>query len=462
VYGCAFTRCLVGTSRPVYGTRQKKARKGGAGWQTTVSSIIIFDRDGTCPLDPALPAAGRQVGGVKSIRPDHGGHNIDELTLPGCPALRAGSFTFMRFIIFIGIVQSILFLGHWFLYRSLVRFLGVAGPAKLFTLKVGLGLLSVSLVLTSLVAFRYSNILIRMLYTTAASWLGIVYMLILASILCWILYGLARLFHFSLDQKMLIETLIGLALLASLYGFINAEMIRITRISLELPGLPKEWKGKTALWVSDTHFGQVRNHGFSRKIAGMAGDLKPDIIFIGGDLYDGGEAMDLNLMIEPFSRLSAPYGTYFITGNHEEFSDNAPYLQAVRRAGIRVLYNEKVELDGLQIIGVDYGDSRNENQFKTILQKMDIDHRKPSILLKHVPFDLKVAKEAGISLQVSGHTHQGQVFLFRWITSRVYHGYDYGLKWFGDLLVYTSSGAGTWGPPMRLDTKPEIVVITFM
>ena len=93
---------------------------------------------------------------------------------------------------------------------------------------------------------------------------------------------------------------------------------------------------------------------------------------------------------------------------------------------------------------------------------MGIDRRKPSILLKHSPLDLKVAKESGISLQLSGHTHRGQVFLFQWITSRVYHGYDYGLKWFGNLLVYTSSGAGTWGPPMRLDTKPEIVVIELL
>jgi len=125
------------------------------------------------------------------------------------------------------------------------------------------------------------------------------------------------------------------------------------------------------------------------------------------------------------------------------------------------LDNEKVELDGLQIIGVDYRDSRNQEQFRTILQKMDIDRQKPSILLKHTPFDLEIARDQGITVQLSGHTHQGQVFLFRFITSWVYKGYDYGLKRLGDLLVYTSSGAGTWGPPMRLDTKPEIVVIRF-
>ena len=366
----------------------------------------------------------------------------------------------MRFVLLISIVQSILFLGHWFLYRTLVRFFGVAGPVKLLTLKVVLGLLSVSLVLTSFLAFRYSNFLIQCLYTAAASWLGILYLFILASVLCWIFYGLARLFHLPLDQKILIEILIGIALLASLYGFINAGVTRITRISIQLPFLPGQWKGKTAVWVSDIHLGQVRNYGFARHIAAEVKNLHPDIIFIGGDLYDG-VAVDLDKAIEPFSKISAPYGTYFITGNHEEFSDNTPILQAVRRAGIHVLYNEKVDLDGLQIIGVDYRGSRRKEDFRTILQKIGIDPHRPSILLKHAPFNLQVAREQRISLQLSGHTHRGQVFLFRLITSRVYQGYDYGLKWFGDLLVYTSSGAGTWGPPMRIDTIPEIVVIKF-
>ncbi len=367
----------------------------------------------------------------------------------------------MRFFLFISIVQSILFLGHWFFYRTLVRFFGVAGPAKLLALKAALGLLSVSLVLTSFLAFRYSNPLVRCVYTAAASWLGILYLFILASALCWIFYGLAKLIHLPLNREILVEILIGIALTVSLYGFINAGMIRITRVSVELPHLPGQWKGKTAVWVSDTHLGQVRNYGFARQIAAEVKDLRPDIVFIGGDLYDG-VAVDLDKTIEPFSKISAPYGTYFITGNHEEFSDNTPYLWAVRRAGIHVLYNEKIDLEGLQIIGVDYRDSRREEDFRTILKKMEIDPHKPSILLKHAPLNLRVAREQGISFLLSGHTHQGQVLLFRLITSIVYKGYDYGLKWFGGLLVYTSSGAGTWGPPMRIDTKPEIVVITFI
>jgi len=366
----------------------------------------------------------------------------------------------MRFVLFISIVQSILFLGHWFFYRTLVRFLGMAGTTKLLTLKIVLGLLSVSLVLTSFLAFRYSNLLIQCLYTAAASWLGILYLFILGSILSWIFYGSARLLHLPLDRRMIIEIFLGIALLASFYGFINAGVTRITRIGVQLPLLPGPWKGKTAVWVSDTHLGQVRSYGFARRIAAKVKDLRPDIVFIGGDLYDG-VAVDLDKAIEPFSKIPAPYGTYFVTGNHEEFSDNTPYLQAVRRAGIHVLYNEKVDLDGLQIIGVDYRGSRREEDFRRILQEIGIDPLRPSILLKHAPLNLHVAREQRVSLQLSGHSHRGQVFLFRFITSRVYQGYDYGLKRFGDLLVYTSSGAGTWGPPMRIDTIPEIVVIEF-
>ena len=122
----------------------------------------------------------------------------------------------MRFVLFVTIVQSILFLGHWFLYRTLVRFFGVASPAKLLTLKVIFGLLSVSLVLTSFLAFSYFNLLTRCLYTAAACWLGILYLFILASIVCWILYGLTKLLHLPLDRKILVEILLGIALMASL------------------------------------------------------------------------------------------------------------------------------------------------------------------------------------------------------------------------------------------------------
>jgi hypothetical protein len=365
-----------------------------------------------------------------------------------------------RFVIFVSIVQSILFLGHWFLYRTLVRFFGVTDPGTIWALRITVGILSISLVLTSLLAFRYFNLAVGFLYTASAGWLGILYLLILASALAWIIYGLAIVFHFPIDRRILIEVLLGIALLTSLYGFINAATIRTTRIPVQIHDLPGQWKGKTAIWVSDLHLGQVRNYGFAQKIAGMIQNLKPDIVFVGGDLYDG-VALDRDKAIEPLSRISAPYGKYFITGNHEQFRYQAEYLPAVRRAGFRVLDNEIIEIEGLQIIGVGYRESRGEDQFRAILKDMNLDRRKPAILLKHAPFHVNVAEEEGVAFQISGHTHQGQVFLFRYLTARVYRGYDYGLKKLGGLLIYTSSGAGTWGPPMRVDTIPEIVLIKF-
>jgi predicted MPP superfamily phosphohydrolase len=364
-----------------------------------------------------------------------------------------------RFLVFVSIVQSILFLGHWFLYFTLVRFFGVKETVPLWSLRATLSVLSVSLVLTSLVSYRYAALPVRLLYTLSVGWLGICYLLIIASALTWLTWATVKVLQLAIDRKLLIEMLFGMALVASLYGFLNASSVRTTRIHVELPGLPAHWKGKTAVWVSDTHLGHVRNRGFSEEIAARIGELKPDFVCVGGDLFDG-VAVDADRAIEPFSHLSPQYGTYFVTGNHEQFRDSAAYLQAARRAGMRVLDNELVELDGLQLAGVDYRSSRNREQFREVLKSMKIDPLRPSILLKHAPYDVDVAGEEGISLQLSGHTHRGQVFLFRFITSRVYKGYDYGLKSLGKLLIYTSSGAGTWGPPMRIDTIPEIVVIT--
>jgi uncharacterized protein len=367
----------------------------------------------------------------------------------------------VRVSLFIAVVQSVIFLGHWFFYFTLVRFLSVTTPGRLLALRILIGLFSITLIPVSLLVSRHSELWARFLYTLTVSWIGFVYLFMLSSAAAWLFYGFAKGIHVTLDRMVLMKVLMGIAAAACLYGLINAATLRVTRITLRVDGLPAQWKGKTAVWVSDIHLGPVRNVGYSRRIVDRIRDLRPDIVFIGGDLFDG-QPVDVDRLIQPFSTVSAPYGVYFITGNHEEFGDPTPYLRAVRRAGVRVLDNEMVLLDGLQIIGVDYRATRDKDRFEAILQGMGIERTRPSILLKHVPLNLDVAEKGGISVQLSGHTHRGQVFLFRFITSRVYHGYDYGLRRHGALQVHTSSGAGTWGPPMRIDTIPEIVSITFM
>ena len=108
-----------------------------------------------------------------------------------------------------------------------------------------------------------------------------------------------------------------------------------------------------------------------------------------------------------------------------------------------------------------FRDSTNDDRYRGILREAGLDRGRPSILLTHAPDRVKISQEEGISLQLSGHTHGGQFFPFTWITSRLYGKFVYGLQRLGDLLVYTSYGAGTWGPPLRVGTRPEIVLIQF-
>jgi predicted MPP superfamily phosphohydrolase len=365
-----------------------------------------------------------------------------------------------QFIIFIAIVQSILFLAHWFFYRTVVFFLALTNPNVTLPLKMILFLFSISLVSTSFLVFRYATVLIRIVYVIAVSWLGFLNFFLLASFSSWIIYIVAQNLSFFPNRKLLAGILFGLAIVAGIYGIVNATTTRVTNISIKLPHLPEYWHGKTAVWISDIHLGAVRRYGFAKDITDRVQQLKPDVVFIGGDLFDGG-TVDLNGFMEPFSRLSAPDGIYFITGNHEEFFDHVQYLEAVRQAGITVLNNEMVNLKGLQIIGVDYRDSQNRQKYEMILKGIKINSNLPAILLKHSPTNLDIANKKGIALQLSGHTHKGQIFPINFITGLVYHGYDYGFKNFRDSKIYTSSGVGTWGPPMRVGNIPEIVVIKF-
>ena len=128
---------------------------------------------------------------------------------------------------------------------------------------------------------------------------------------------------------------------------------------------------------------------------------------------------------------------------------------------MRVLKNEKIMVDGLQVVGVLYRDSTDAAHFRSILQQAGVDRERASVLLLHAPDRLAIAEEEGISLQLSGHTHGGQFLPWTWVTSRIYGAYVHGLQRFGKLAIFTTWGAGTWGPPLRVGTKPEIVLIRF-
>src|SRR5208282_1572192 len=325
---------------------------------------------------------------------------------------------------------------------------------------VAFAILSVTFLTASLLARSYSHPLVRLYYKASAVWLGFFSFAFLASCASWILYGVATLLRLHWQPQHIAFVIFGLAILASVYGLLNSALTRVTRVSVKLPNLPAAWRGRVAALVTDTHLGHVRGYGFLKHIVAMLSRFGPDIILIGGDMYDG-TAVDARRLAEPLEKLSPPFGTYFVSGNHEEFGDQAKYLDAIRDSGVRVLNNEKVVVDSLQLVGVHHRDSVHPERFRAILREADLDPASASILLTHSPNHLPIAAEEKIGLQLSGHTHAGQFFPFTWFTSRIYGRFVYGLKRLGSLLVYTSCGAGTWGPPMRVGTSPEIVLISF-
>jgi len=362
-------------------------------------------------------------------------------------------------IAFVSVIQSILFLTHFFIYKTWT-FAAPAIEASAVWLKVTVGVLSISFLAASLLAFRYSNPLIRTLYRIAAVWLGIVSFLFFAASGSWVVFGVTRLAGVDVNFHTIVEVLYAAAALSGFAGLLNAGWTRIRRITVRLENLPKAWRGRTAALVSDLHLGHVRNGGFLRRIVARVMRENPDAVFLAGDLYDG-TAIDAAKAAEPLRDLRAPQGTYFVAGNHEQFGDDSRYLRVVSNAGVRVLHNERVDADQLQIVGVPYIHAAHDEHFQKVLRQIRVDRNRASILLTHAPDRPHIAEKEGISLQVSGHTHVGQFFPWTWMARRIYRQFVYGLSRVGKMLIYTSSGAGTWGPPLRLGSSPEIVFFQF-
>jgi predicted MPP superfamily phosphohydrolase len=365
-----------------------------------------------------------------------------------------------RLIGFIAIIQSVLFLTHFLVYETWTFSPAGSGTPGVLWIKLVLGFLSVSFVAASLLAFRYTNAALRVVYRTAAVWVGLVTFLFLATVSSWIIFGVAWVVGLDVNFHRIVELLFGAAVVAGLYGVFNASWTRITRTTVRLANLPAAWRGRRAALISDVHLGHVRNGGFLRRMVAKILREEPDAIFIAGDLYDG-TAIDAGRAAEPLNELTAPHGVYFVAGNHEQFGDDSNYLRAIAAAGVRVLSNEKVEVDGLQIIGVPYRNARQNGQFASVLHGVRLDRDRASILLTHAPDHPEIAEAAGVSLQLSGHTHLGQFIPWNWMARRIYRRFVYGLSRIGKMQVFTSSGAGTWGPPLRLGSNPEIVVLEF-
>jgi predicted MPP superfamily phosphohydrolase len=365
-----------------------------------------------------------------------------------------------RFVGFLVVIQSFLFVAHFFLYKTWV--FGQSGDSASGRIWLGaiLGLLSLSFVAASTLAFSHTNGPVRVLYRASAIWMGLASFIFIAAIFSWIIFGVATRAGAHLNFHWMVERLFAAALVLGIYGLFNASFTRITRTRVRLENLPDRWRGRTAALLTDVHLGHVRNGNFLRRLIAKILREEPDLIFIAGDLFDG-TAIDAASAAQPLSKLTAPHGVYFVAGNHEQFGDDSKYLKAIAAAGVTVLHNETVNLEGLQVVGVPYNSATSNGDLASALRRVPLDRDRASILLTHAPDHPEVAEAAGFSLQLSGHTHLGQFVPWSWLARRMYRQFVYGLSRIGKMQVFTSSGAGTWGPPLRLGSNPEIVFLEF-
>jgi hypothetical protein len=246
----------------------------------------------------------------------------------------------------------------------------------------------------------------------------------------------------------------------SVYGIWNADHPQIKNITVTIPNLPQQWKNKIIVQLSDVHMGHVYRADFLRRIVAKVNAVHPDMVVITGDFFDGMDG-DLQQLVRPLNDLGPEKGIFFITGNHETFLGIDKVFAAFQNTRVQILQDQVVDVDGLKVIGIGYP-SRGENKDVVgVLHSLKKDFvGRPNLLLFHAPVHIDEFKNSGVNLQLSGHTHQGQIFPFRYITELVYKGYDYGLHRIGDYTLYTTNGAGTWGPAMRTGNIPEVVVIT--
>jgi len=248
-----------------------------------------------------------------------------------------------------------------------------------------------------------------------------------------------------------------------IYGIFEAENIKIKEVALETEKLPPAINSLKVLQISDLHFSATNNVRMALKVVKIIKGINPDILVSTGDLVERG-MFKKERVASLFRSLKVPYGKYAVTGNHEFYTGITKSVQFTENSGFKMLRNEGVTIgDVVNVVGIDDPASkqfeRNANISEDKILKKFL-NKKLTIFLKHQPIVNKRSTEL-FDLQLSGHTHNGQIFPFRLMTTLFFH-YNNGLFRVGnDSYIYVTSGTGTWGPPVRFLSPPEITVFNF-
>jgi predicted MPP superfamily phosphohydrolase len=247
------------------------------------------------------------------------------------------------------------------------------------------------------------------------------------------------------------------------YGYVNAGNISVKRLSINISKGKRPEQKMKILYFSDTHLTPVNNGRIMDQILSCMEEYKPDLILMGGDIVDDhSRQLQRFALDEKLARLTAPLGVYTCPGNHEYISGYEDASKVLAQAGITILRDSMVVINNsLQLIGRDDpSGARFWGKRRKSLEELtrSADKSLPLILLDHQPFNLEKSSAAGINLQLSGHTHHGQMFPANLVTANIYE-LSRGYLKKDETHFYVSSGAGTWGPPVRTGSRSEVVCI---
>lgn len=233
---------------------------------------------------------------------------------------------------------------------------------------------------------------------------------------------------------------------------------KVKQVTVPLANLPRAAHGMRVAVVSDIHLGPILGRGFAERVVETINGTQPDLIAVVGDLVDG-SVEHLRSAVEPLSRLKARHGAYFVTGNHEYFSGAEEWIEHVQELGMHMLANSRVELPYFDLAGVNDIQGKRLDQgpdFAAALGNRDLG--RTAVLMAHQPVQIHDAVKFGVDLQLSGHTHGGQVWPGNLIAGLA-NPTVAGLERYGDTQLYVTRGAGAWGPPVRVGAPSDITVI---
>ncbi len=369
-----------------------------------------------------------------------------------------------RFLVFIIVFTALLLGWHFYLWVRLVLDTEIPAEFSRFITPAFFSL-ALSIPVIIFTSRRSESKFLKALALIPYLWIGIA--LLIFTIL---FFGdIARLFLSPQNETQFARATAVLSLIVgffgALYGIPNALNPRVKKIAITLKKLPAVFDGFRIVQLTDVHVGSLLKRGHLQKIVDQVNTLKPDLIVITGDLLDG-EVHRIVQELTPLKDLSAPHGVYYVTGNHEHFYDVENWIPELRKLNLKPLRSEnvRIEKNGAHFILAGVDDvvaGRFESAHPLDLKKAfnGVTEKDCVIFLCHHPKVFVQASKMNVALQLSGHTHGGQIIPFGLI-SRLDSPFISGLYRRGEAQVYVSQGTGFWGPPMRVGTYAEVTDIT--